>query len=168
MLPRPDAADMFDSRLKAALQAQARGYLRLARGARRNFAGTRHRLRQHAPLILGTVMAAQDSQRRLVLDEVLNGYADSSWKEMVAAIRRIVAGERDEEALQQGQLGSGSSSTPSSPACATRRRSRTCSRPSRRNRSNLTRVLAGLLSGIGSTDGLVFLAASPYLQYMVS
>ncbi len=92
---------------KAGTPNQAREYRRLAREARRNFAGTRHQLRQHAPLIVGTVMAAQDSQQRPVLDEVLKRYTDTSWKEMVAAIHRVVAGERDEEAIQQGQFGNG-------------------------------------------------------------
>ncbi len=85
----------------------AREYRRLARAAKRNFAGTRHELRRHAPLILATFTAAQDPMQQPVLDGVLKRYADTSWKEMVAAIHRIVAGERDEESLQEGQYGNG-------------------------------------------------------------
>lgn len=90
---------------KAGTPNQAREYRRLARDAKRNFAGTRHELRQHAPLILATCIAVQNAGQRPVLDEALRRYADSSWKEMVAAIHRILAGERDEEALQEGQFG---------------------------------------------------------------
>ncbi|MBL9126516.1 MAG: tetratricopeptide repeat protein, partial [Verrucomicrobiales bacterium] len=96
-----------DDRRKAELQAQAREHRRLAREAKRNFAGTRHELLRHAPVILAACMAAQDPEQRPVLGEVLRRYADASWKEMVAAIHRIVAGERDEESLQEGQFGDG-------------------------------------------------------------
>ena len=100
-----EAQAATDAQRKAELQAQAREHRRLAREAQRNFAGTRHQLRQHAPLILATLMAVQHPEQRPVLDKVLQRYSDSSWQDMVAAIHRILDGERVGENLQEGQFG---------------------------------------------------------------
>jgi tetratricopeptide (TPR) repeat protein len=88
-----------DSRRKVELQGQARENRRLGREAKRNFAGTRYQLRQHAPLILGTVMAVQDHDQRKQFEAALPQLEQHGWTDLVAAIRRILAGERDADAL---------------------------------------------------------------------
>lgn len=80
-------------------QNQAREYRRLAREARRNFAGTRHQLRRHAPLIFGTVMAVQDLDQRKALEGELPALEQRGWTKLVAAIRRILTGETDADSL---------------------------------------------------------------------
>ena len=80
--------------------AQAREYRRLAREAKRKFAGTRHELRRHAQFILATVMAAQDADRRdALIAHGLPALEKGGWTNLVGAIRRILAGERDADAL---------------------------------------------------------------------
>jgi tetratricopeptide (TPR) repeat protein len=88
-----------DARQKAELQEKAREHRRLAREAKRNFAGTRHELRQRLPVILGTIMAVHDSGQRSQLEQMLLGMEQHGWTDLVAAIRRILAGERDPDAL---------------------------------------------------------------------
>lgn len=56
-------------------------------------------LRRHAPLIDATVAAVVDPSRRLALDQVMAGTAERGWTELVEALRRILDGERDEDAL---------------------------------------------------------------------
>jgi tetratricopeptide (TPR) repeat protein len=94
-----EAQAKTDARRKAELLAQAREHRRLAREARRNFAGTRHQLRQHAPLILATVMAVQDRKRQADLEKALPGFEQHGWTDLVPAIRRVLSGERDADAL---------------------------------------------------------------------
>jgi tetratricopeptide (TPR) repeat protein len=80
--------------------AQARRYSRLAREAKRSFAGTRHELRRHAQFILATVIAAQDTdQRDALIAHGLPALEKGGWTNLVGAIRRILAGERDADAL---------------------------------------------------------------------
>lgn len=80
--------------------AQAREYRRLAREAKRSFAGTRHELRRHAPIILTTVIATQDAdQRDALIAHGLPALEKGGWANLVGAIRRILAGERDADAL---------------------------------------------------------------------
>ncbi len=88
-----------DARRQAALHAQARDHRRLAREAQRNFAGTRYQLRQHAALILGTVVAIHDPKHRQGLEQALPALEQRGWTKLVAAIRRILAGERDADTL---------------------------------------------------------------------
>jgi len=85
--------------LKAQRQAEARQYRRLARDAKRNFPGTRHELRRRAPLILATVLATQDRKHRDDLEQVLPELERHGWTKLVAAIRRVLAGERDPDVL---------------------------------------------------------------------
>jgi tetratricopeptide (TPR) repeat protein len=79
--------------------AQARGYRRLAREAKRNFAGTRQELRRRAPLINATVVATQGLGQREALEQNLQNLEQRGWTKLVAAIRRILSGERDTDAL---------------------------------------------------------------------
>ncbi|HYN19577.1 MAG TPA: tetratricopeptide repeat protein [Thermoanaerobaculia bacterium] len=80
--------------------AQAREYHRLAREAKRNFAGTRHELRRHAPLILAAVVATQDAGRRdALVAQGLPALEIGGWTNLGAAIRRILSGERDADTL---------------------------------------------------------------------
>lgn len=81
---------------------QAREYRRLAREAKRNFAGTRHELRQQAPIILATVLATQDLEQRQALDQLLPTLEQNGWINLVAALRRLLSGERDADALCEG------------------------------------------------------------------
>ncbi|MDY6939402.1 MAG: tetratricopeptide repeat protein [Cyanobacteriota bacterium] len=76
----------------------ARHYRRLSREARMAFAGTQYELRRHASLIAGVVAAVEDTSVRQQLEVVLDG-ADDFQKNLVAAIRQIWAGERDEAVL---------------------------------------------------------------------
>jgi len=93
------AAVTPDSRRQAELQTQAREHRRLAREAKRNFAGTRQELQKHLPLILAACMAAQDSAEQENLDALLKHYSDGGWNKLVNAVHRIVAGDRDPGAL---------------------------------------------------------------------
>jgi tetratricopeptide (TPR) repeat protein len=84
---------------RARLRAQAKEHRRLAREAKRHYPGTRHELRQHAPLILATFLAAGDPAQGETLEDVLGDYGHEGWSRLVAAVRRIVGGEHDPEAL---------------------------------------------------------------------
>ncbi|HEX9942244.1 MAG TPA: tetratricopeptide repeat protein [Thermoanaerobaculia bacterium] len=78
---------------------QAREHRRLAREAKRNFAGTRHELRRVASLIRATVIATQELGQREALEKNLPAPEQRGYTNLVAAIRRILAGERDADAL---------------------------------------------------------------------
>jgi len=94
-----EAEDATEAARRAQLQAEAREHRRLAREAKRNFAGTRHELKQHLPLILGAIMGVQEPERREELEKALPGLEKGGWTSLVAAIRRILAGDRDADAL---------------------------------------------------------------------
>jgi hypothetical protein len=94
-----EAAVTPDSRRQAELQTQAREYRRLAREAKRNFAGTRQELQKHLPLIRAALKAVQDSAQQENLDAVLKHYSDRGWNKLVNAVHRIVAGDRGPGAL---------------------------------------------------------------------
>ena len=81
--------------------AKAKEYRRLSRTARANFAGTAYELRQHAPLIEGVVIAVDDAEVRQQLEDFMEGFS-SSWQKLIAAIRQILNGERDEDILCEG------------------------------------------------------------------
>ena len=78
---------------------QAREYRRLARDARRTFAGTRRELRKQAPLILAVAAAIQEFSRRKDLEQDLPNLEQRGWTNLVSAIRRILTGERDANIL---------------------------------------------------------------------
>lgn len=97
-----EAEGASDSSDKAKLQAQANEYRRLARDARSNFAGTRHELRKHWPVIVGTIMATQKEEHRQRLEDALPGFEQRGWTNLVAALRSLLAGERNADVLCQG------------------------------------------------------------------
>jgi tetratricopeptide (TPR) repeat protein len=78
---------------------QAAEYRRLARDAKRAFAGTAHEMQRHLPVILGTYQAIQNPEKAAEFDSVLSAGEEHGWTNLVAAIRRILAGERNRDAL---------------------------------------------------------------------
>ena len=78
---------------------QAAEYRRLARDAKRAFAGTAHEMRRHLPVILGTCLAIQNPEKAAEFDSVLSAMEEHGWTNLVGAIRRILAGERNRDAL---------------------------------------------------------------------
>jgi len=94
-----EAGACGDAEGKASLEAQGREYRRLARETKFAFAGTRHELRRHAALILGVVGAVQDAGLRGKLETALPRLEQHGWTDLVPAIRRILAGERNADDL---------------------------------------------------------------------
>ena len=82
--------------------AKAKEYRRLSRTARANFAGTEYELRQHAPLIDGVVRAVHDAEVRQQLEPILEDMISRGWQNLIAAIRQILNGDRDEDILCEG------------------------------------------------------------------
>ncbi len=78
---------------------RAAEYRRLAREAKRNFAGTAHEMKGHLPVILGTFQAIHDPDTADDFRTALSQMEKHGWTNLVAAIRRILAGERNEQAL---------------------------------------------------------------------
>ncbi|MDJ0617493.1 MAG: CHAT domain-containing protein [Calothrix sp. MO_192.B10] len=76
--------------------APAREYRLLARRAKAAFAGTQYELRQYGQFIAWVVAAVGDAQVRQQLESDMQEVGNNN---RVAAIRRILDGERDEEAL---------------------------------------------------------------------
>jgi tetratricopeptide (TPR) repeat protein len=89
-------ADIADQEGKP---GEAAEYRRLARDAKRAFAGTAHEMRRHLPLILGTCHAIQSHDKAAELDSLLSAMEGRGWTNLVGAIRRILAGERNRDAL---------------------------------------------------------------------
>jgi len=82
---------------------QARSYRRRGREAYAGFAGAWYELRQFAPLIAAVVTVAADPAQRNALEATwLEKMAKHSLDNLVAAIRRILGSERDEEAICEG------------------------------------------------------------------
>ena len=79
--------------------AEAAEYRRLARDAKRRFAGTARELKRHLPLILGTVQAVANPDLAGPLDAALSEMEKHGWTHLVATIRRLLAGERDADTL---------------------------------------------------------------------
>jgi tetratricopeptide (TPR) repeat protein len=77
---------------------QAKEYRRQARQAKAAFAGTQYELRQYGQFIARVVAAVDDAEIREQLETALENAAEGS-QNLVAAIRRILAGERDENIL---------------------------------------------------------------------
>ncbi len=82
--------------------AKAKEYRRLSRTARANFAGTEYELRQHAQLIEGVVRAVDDAEVRQQLEPLLENRISNGWQNLIAAIRQILNGQRDEDILCEG------------------------------------------------------------------
>ena len=83
-------------------EAEAAEYRRLARDAKRNFAGTRHELRRHLPVIIGTIVAVQDGSKREEFEATLPGLEQRGWADLVVSIRNILTGQRDADTLCTG------------------------------------------------------------------
>lgn len=100
-----EAAAAAGDRPKAELQQQAAQYRRAAREAKRNFAGTRHELKRYVPLIVATHAACQgDPQARQVVAQYQEAMREGGpeWAKAADTLDRILAGERDVEALCEG------------------------------------------------------------------
>jgi len=80
---------------------KAKEYRRLSRTARANFAGTEYELRQHAQLINSVVIAVDDAEVRQQLEDYMQKVY-RQWQNLIAAIRQILNGQRDEDILCEG------------------------------------------------------------------
>jgi len=89
-------ADIADQQSQPDLAAQ---YRQLARTAKRNFAGTSHEMKKHLPIILGTVQAVRDAGTEDAFRTALAQMEQRGWTNLVAAVRKILAGERSEQVL---------------------------------------------------------------------
>jgi tetratricopeptide (TPR) repeat protein len=78
---------------------KAKEYRHLARTTKAAFSGTQFELQQHTPLIELVVAAVGDAAAREQLEPVLVQLIENGWGQLVAAIRRVWAGEREVEAL---------------------------------------------------------------------
>jgi hypothetical protein len=78
---------------------KARKYRQLARTDKAAFAGTQYELQQHAPFIELVVAAVGDAAAREQLESVLVQVVENGRGQLVAAIRRVLAGEWEVEAL---------------------------------------------------------------------
>ncbi|MCC5661657.1 tetratricopeptide repeat protein [Nostoc sp. XA010] len=77
---------------------QAKEYRRQARQAKAAFAGTQYELRKYEPLIALVVAAVDNAEIREQLEIKMKNFAED-LPNLLAAIRRILAGERDENIL---------------------------------------------------------------------
>ncbi|WP_392477392.1 tetratricopeptide repeat protein [Nostoc sp. C110] len=78
---------------------QVKEYRHQARQAKAAFAGTQYELRKYEPLIVGVVAAMDNAEIREQLEGLLENIVKNGWVNLIAAIRRILAGERDEDIL---------------------------------------------------------------------
>ncbi len=78
---------------------RAAEYRRLAREAKRNFAGTAHEMKRHLPVILGALQAVRQPDKADEFDAALSRMEEHGWSDLVGAIRKILSGERNEESL---------------------------------------------------------------------
>lgn len=88
-------ADIAD---KQSDTTQAQEYRRQARQAKAAFAGTQYELRQYGQFITRVVATVDNTQVREQLEAEMENFAEVR-QNLVAAIRRILAGERDENIL---------------------------------------------------------------------
>jgi tetratricopeptide (TPR) repeat protein len=79
----------------------AADYRRLARESKRRFAGTAHELKRHLPLIVGTLKALGNPDLAQPFNAALSNLEAHGWTNLVAAIRKLLSGERDPDALCQ-------------------------------------------------------------------
>jgi tetratricopeptide (TPR) repeat protein len=77
----------------------AREYRQLARTTKAAFAGTQYELQQHAPFIELVVAAVGDAAAREQLEPELVWGVENGGGQLVTAIRRVLAGEREVETL---------------------------------------------------------------------
>ncbi|BAY28322.1 TPR domain protein [Nostoc carneum NIES-2107] len=89
-------ADITDKQGKT---TQAQAYRRLSRQAKAAFAGTRYELRKYGRLIAAVIAAVNDAKVRQQLELVLEKMVKRGWGNLVAAIRLVLNGERDEDVL---------------------------------------------------------------------
>jgi tetratricopeptide (TPR) repeat protein len=78
---------------------QSRKYLQLARTTKVAYAGTQYELDVHAPLIEFVVATVEDEAVREKLEPLLALMMEIGCKQLINAIRHILAGERNVEAL---------------------------------------------------------------------
>jgi hypothetical protein len=78
---------------------KAKEYRQLARTTKLAFTGTQYELQRHAPLIELVVAAVGDAAAREQLESELFRQVAPIWGQLVAAIWRVLAGEREVEAL---------------------------------------------------------------------
>jgi len=78
---------------------QAQTYHRLARQSEFAFAGTHYELQQFAPLIAAVVAGATDAAVRQEVEAGLESWEQGGYQNLVAAIRQIWGGDRDEDRL---------------------------------------------------------------------
>ena len=76
---------------------RVRDYRRQSRQSYAAFAGSRHELQTHEDFIQCVMIALQDSGQLPQLEERLQSRSAIGWGDLVAAIRRILAGERSED-----------------------------------------------------------------------
>ena len=96
-----DLAEIAD---KESEPDQVAEYRRLAREAKRNFAGTAHAMKRFAPVIAAVVAAVNgNAEASAALKQLIEQgqRADSEAAEFAKSIERILAGERDADALTQ-------------------------------------------------------------------
>jgi tetratricopeptide (TPR) repeat protein len=79
-------------------QSAAR-YRREERASYAGFAGSRQALRRFGPLVAAVVASVAQPQHRAELEQALEPEIERGWATLVAAIRRILDGERDADAL---------------------------------------------------------------------
>jgi len=79
--------------------AAARAYRRQARQAKAAWPGMPYELQKHASLIEAVVQAVAAPQRRAELEPDLEQLVQNGWGKLVAALRRLLDGERDADAL---------------------------------------------------------------------
>ena len=83
--------------IKQGDQPTARDYRRQSRQSYAAFAGSRHELQKHEDFIQCVMIALQDSSQLPQLEEQLQSRSANRWGDLVAAIQRILAGERSED-----------------------------------------------------------------------
>ncbi|KAB8317192.1 tetratricopeptide repeat protein [Tolypothrix campylonemoides VB511288] len=76
---------------------QARKYRRLSRQAKAAFAGTQYELQEFGQFIADVVASVDDAEARKQLEAAMENFAEGSY--LMAAIHRILDGERDQEVL---------------------------------------------------------------------
>ena len=83
--------------IKQGDRSTARDYLRQSRQSYAAFAGSQYELQKWEDFIQCVMIALQDSSQLPQLEEQLQSRSANGWGDLVAAIRRILAGERSED-----------------------------------------------------------------------
>jgi len=101
----PAAAEIWTTYYNLALIAEKQGdvaaakaYRRLSRDAKLNYAGTRYELEKYRDFISTVIAAVTNAEERQTIETALDN-ASEERKNLVQAIRQILAGERDAEVL---------------------------------------------------------------------